>query len=78
MKACILIKVDPGKHSSISKNLEKVKGVKAAFITVGRTDVAANVDVRSIQELSELSLKIGRMQGVHGTETLIGLEGEGN
>jgi DNA-binding Lrp family transcriptional regulator len=75
MKACILIKTDPGKNRTITKMVEKIKGVKIAFPVLGRADVVASVKVSTLEQLSVLAFKIGDTPGVTTTETLVGLEG---
>jgi DNA-binding Lrp family transcriptional regulator len=75
MKACILIKTDPGKNRTITKMIEKIKGVKIAFPVLGRADVVASVEASTLEQLSILAFKIGGTSGVTSTETLVGLEG---
>lgn len=74
MKACILIKVEAGKHDPVAKIVAGISGVKAAFPVLGRTDVVANVEVAGLKELSTLALEIGKTTGVTATETLVALE----
>ena len=74
MKACLLIKTQPAKYKQVTKKVKEIKGIKVAFSVLGRTDVVANVEVTSLKELSALALKIGSIDGVSATETLIGLE----
>ena len=73
LKAFILVKTRVRAHSDVAARIRKVKGVLHSFPVMGRTDVVAAVEV-NIHELSELALRIGRIQGVVSTETLIGLE----
>ncbi len=75
MKACILIKTDPGTHKAVAKNITGLKGVKIAFPVLGRTDVVANVETTTLKRLSILAFEIGTVPGVTATETLVGLEG---
>ena len=72
MKACILIKTDVSAHTNVAKQVRKLKGIKAAFSVMGRTDMVASVDVKDLKALAELDLKIAGMRGVNATETLIG------
>ncbi len=74
MKAFILIKTRVRAHGDVATRIRKVKGVLHSFPVMGRTDVVAAVEVDSLQQLSELALRIGRTQGAVITETLIGLE----
>jgi len=77
MKACILIKTDPGKHKAVARNITMLSGVKIAFPVLGRTDVVASVEVTSLKRLSTLAFEIGNVQSVVATETLVGMEGVG-
>jgi len=74
MKACLLIKTQPTKFDQVRKKIRAIKGIRVAFSVLGRTDVVANVEVKSLKELSTLALKMGSVDGVLATETLIGLE----
>ena len=74
MKACLLVKTQPAKYDQVKKKVSEMKGIKVAFTVLGRTDVVANADVANLKELSALALKIGGIDGVFATETLIGLE----
>ena len=73
MKACVLIKTEPGTHIAVAKVVAQIKGVKAAFPVLGRTDVVANVDAEGLADVSQLVFKIGDLDGVTETETLIGM-----
>jgi len=74
MKACVLIKVIPGKHKDVATALRRQSGVKTAFPVLGRQDVVANVDVGDARELASLVSQIQALSAVRGTETLIGVE----
>jgi DNA-binding Lrp family transcriptional regulator len=52
MKACLLIRTEPGKHNDVAEAVAGMEGVKLAFPVLGRTDVAANVEVADIESLS--------------------------
>ena len=75
MKACILIKTEPGKNRTIAKMVEKIEGVKIAFPVLGRADVVASIEVSTLEQLSVLAFNIGGIPGITTTETLVGLEG---
>ena len=75
MKACILIKTEPGKNRSIAQHIEKIDEIKIAFPVLGRADVVASVETSTLQQLSLIAFKIGETPGVASTETLVGLEG---
>lgn len=74
MKACILIRTKPGKHNDLAEAVAEMMGVKLAFPVLGRTDVAANVEVDDLEALTALVLNLRDVEGVAATETLIGLE----
>lgn len=74
MKACLLIRSDPGKHNEVAEAVAGMEGVKLAFPVLGRTDVAANVEVADLKALTDLMLKLREVEGVAASETLIGLE----
>lgn len=74
MKACILIKTEPGRHGEVSAKVGKMTGVKVSFATFGRTDVVANSEVKDLKELVSLLSSISNVTGVLATETLIALE----
>ena len=74
MKACILVKSEAGKHGAVCKEVAKLKGIKAAFSVVGRTDIVTSVDVVNLKELTQLAMKIGAISGVVATETLVAME----
>lgn len=74
MKACLLIRTKPGKHNDVAKAVAGMKGVKLAFPVLGRTDVAANIEVADIKALTGFMLRLRDVDGITATETLIGLE----
>jgi uncharacterized protein with GYD domain len=74
MKACVLIKVTPGKHNGVAAALRKRSEVKLVFPTLGRQDVVANVEVSNARELASLISHAQALPDVRGTETLIGVE----
>ena len=73
MKACLLIRTDPGKHNDVAESIARMKGVKLAFPVLGRTDVVADVEVADSKGLTELVLKLREIDGVAASETLIGI-----
>ncbi len=75
MKTCVLIKTEPGTHITVAKIVAQIKGVKAAFPVLGRTDVVANINANELTDISKLVFTIGNLQGVTETETLIEMAG---
>lgn len=74
MKACLLIRSKPGKHNEVAEDVAGMEGVKLAFPVLGRTDIAANVEVADLKALTGLLLKLREVEGIAASETLIGLE----
>lgn len=74
MKACVLVRTEPGKYGSTARQIAKLQGVKAVFPVYGRTDVVAAVEAKDVKSLSKLSRSISNVKGVLATETLVGLE----
>ena len=58
----------------MAKAVAGMKGVKLAFPVMGRTDVAANVEVADLKALTELMLKLREVEGIAASETLVKLE----
>ncbi len=71
VSACVLVQVDPGRGDAL-KAIKKLKGVKRAFVTFGRWDLVAEVDVADVKTLGELALKVNGLRGVRASETLVG------
>jgi len=74
MKACLLIRAEPGKKEHLAERLSEITGVKLAFPTLGRMDVVANVEVKGLKALDDLVLKITKIDGYARCVTLIGME----
>lgn len=70
---CILVCCESGKSKSVADEVKKIKGVKRAFATVGRWDVAAQVQAPDLKALREIALKVHNTSGVRASETLVGL-----
>jgi hypothetical protein len=74
MKACLLVKTQPGKHNFVTEAMMKIEGIKLVFPVLGRTDVVANAKIPNLKSLTELVLNVLIIKGVTSCETLIGLE----
>ena len=74
MKACILIKTSPGTQGEVFEAVEQLPGVKLAFPVCGRTDIVANVEVPSFQNLVKVNEKAKEQPGVTASETLVEME----
>ncbi len=74
MKACIMIKTSPGAEGEVFETMEQIPGVKLAFPVFGRTDIVANVEVPSFQDLVKVIEKAKEQPGVIASETLVEME----
>lgn len=73
-KACVLIRVRPGQHYQVAKQIASFDGVRAAFAVVGAADVIVRIEVQGMRELTALGTKIGNLEDVITTETLVSAE----
>lgn len=70
LNACILLKVMPTKATMILNVIRQISGVRKAYSTYGRFDIAVFVDVKDYLKLREITGKINGIEGVRSTETL--------
>ncbi len=71
LNACLLIKVVPTKADTILHSIHNVKGVRKAYFTYGRFDIAVFLEVNDYKSLKELTGQINSFEGVRSTETLV-------
>ena len=69
MNACVLLKVVPTKADSILETVKSIRGVRKAFLTYGRFDIAVFLEVEDYRELREITIRINEINGVRSTET---------
>jgi len=74
LKACVLIKVRPGHHERAAEKIAALPGVVEAFAVMGTADVVARVEVKDLRALTALGTRIGNLQDVVITETLVAAE----
>jgi len=74
LKACVLIKVRPGRHNGVAEKIATFPGVREAFSVMGTADVVVRVEVRDLKAMTALGTKIGNLQDVITTETLVAAE----
>ena len=74
VKACVLIRVRPGQHYAVTEKIASFDGVKSAFAVVGNADVVVSIQVRNMNALAALGTRIGDLDGVVTTETLVAAE----
>jgi uncharacterized protein with GYD domain len=70
LDACILLKVVPTKADMILDTIRKVTGVRKAYFTYGRFDLAVFVEVEDYKKLREITTQINGIEGIRSTETL--------
>jgi uncharacterized protein with GYD domain len=70
LNACILLKVVPTKADVILDTVRKVAGVRKAYFTYGRFDLAVFVEVEDYKKLREITTQINGIEGIRSTETL--------
>jgi uncharacterized protein with GYD domain len=70
LNACILLKIVPIKANAILSAVKEIGGVRKAYFTYGRFDIAIFVDVADYKELREVTTKINGIEGIRSTETL--------
>lgn len=71
MRAVVLISIEASKLSEVLNKVNKIKGVKEAFIVAGRADIVAIIEAKELNELSQISAKLNSIPEVSTTETLI-------
>jgi len=70
LNACILLKIVPIKADAILSAVTEISGVRKAYFTYGRFDIAVFVDVADYKELRAVTTKINGVDGIRSTETL--------
>ena len=70
MNACILLKIVPIKAHRILSAVKAIDGVRKAYPTYGRFDIAVFVDVEDYKQLRKVTTKINSVEGIRSTETL--------
>ena len=74
LKACVLIKVRPGRHNKVAEKVAELSGVLEAFWVMGTADVVARVEVKDLKAMTALGTKIGNLKDIITTETLVAAE----
>jgi uncharacterized protein with GYD domain len=70
LDACILLKVMPTKANAILGTVRKVSGVRKAYFTYGRFDLAVFVEAQDYKKLRAITAQINGIEGIRSTETL--------
>lgn len=71
LNACILLKVVPTKAESVLEAVKKVEGVRKAYFTYGRFDIAVFLEAEDYAALRRATTIINGIAGVRSTETLV-------
>lgn len=71
VKACILIRVLPGKGEAALKTVRKFPEVKKAYLVFGRYDIIAFAEAPNYEAVSDLTAKINFIKELKSTESLI-------
>jgi uncharacterized protein with GYD domain len=70
LNACILLKIVPTKAHAILSAVKAIDGVRKAYHTHGRFDIAVFVEVEDYKQLRMVTTKINSVEGIRSTETL--------
>jgi DNA-binding Lrp family transcriptional regulator len=70
-EAYVTGRVIPGSESMIKEKIRKLKGVKKVSIVYGDVDFVAEVEVRELAELGDLSTRLRRIPSIIKTETYV-------
>jgi len=70
LNACVLLKVVPTKADMILETVRKATGVRKAYFTYGRFDLAVFVEAEDYKKLREITIQINGIEGIRSTETL--------
>ncbi|MCX8191173.1 MAG: Lrp/AsnC ligand binding domain-containing protein [Nitrososphaerales archaeon] len=71
LSCCILIKTVPTKIYNIVDEVKKIKEVKQCYMTYGRFDVVAFIEVSNYDDVRKVSTSINTLEGIRSTETLV-------
>jgi uncharacterized protein with GYD domain len=70
LDACVLLKVVPTRATIILNAVRKISGVRKAYFTYGRFDIAVFVETQDYRELRAITAQINGVEGIRSTETL--------
>ena len=70
-EAYVTGRVIPGSEAMIKEKIRKLKGVKKVSIVYGDVDFVAEVEVRELAELGDLSTRLRRIPSIIKTETYV-------
>lgn len=70
LDACILLKVVPTRAKRILSAISRIAGVRKAYFTCGRFDLAVFVEAEDYKKLRKITTNINSIEGIRSTETL--------
>lgn len=73
IRATVLLQITPSAQAGVLRQLQRLTQVEKVHTTSGRFDMTLQVSTRSTLELDETLDKIGEIDGVQVTESLIHL-----
>jgi uncharacterized protein with GYD domain len=71
MNACILVKTTPIQTSDVLQAVQKLGGVRKAFVAYGRYDLVAFASIQDYAGITKLTAQVNSLPGVRSTETLV-------
>ncbi|MEM1525109.1 MAG: Lrp/AsnC ligand binding domain-containing protein [Nitrososphaerales archaeon] len=71
LNGVILIKTWTIRTEDVLKEVQKIPEVKKAFITYGRFDICAFIEVPNYDTIKSIVNKVNALEAVRSTETLI-------
>jgi len=71
LNACVLIKIVPTKADLILERVKSISGVRKAYLTYGRFDIAIFLEVSDYKTIRAITEEINSIEGVRSTETLV-------
>jgi DNA-binding Lrp family transcriptional regulator len=74
VRACVLIRVQHGRHFQVARKIATIPGVRSAFAVVGAADVVVSVEVPDMRALMSVGTRIGDLEDVSTTETFVAAE----
>ena len=73
--AFVMINVETGKEVQVLNQLNRIEHVKEAYLTLGVYDVAAKIEAKTSDELTDVVFnKIRRLKNVKATLTMMVVE----
>ena len=69
--AYVLLTVETGKDREILGKIRELPLVKEAAITFGEWDIIVSTEVKDVEELNDLVVKIRKIPGVDRTYTIV-------